>query len=90
MVKLRRENWVAAKHALRYLTGSVDYGLYYRISDAVRLIGFTDSDWEGSVADQNITSRCCFSLGSATVSWFSRKQKYLALSCEEVEYMAVS
>ena len=66
----------------------MDYGLYYRISDAVRLIGFIDSDWEGSVVDQNITSRCCFSLGSATVSWFSRKQKSVALSTVEAEYMA--
>ena len=31
-----------------------------------------------------------FQLGSETVSWFSRKQKFVALSSAEVEYMAAS
>eukprot|EP00253_Pinus_taeda_P023629 PITA_23629 len=36
------------------------------------------------------TSRCCFGLGSAVVSWFSRKQQSVALSSAEAEYMAAS
>eukprot|EP00253_Pinus_taeda_P002716 PITA_02716 len=36
------------------------------------------------------TSGCCFGLGSAVVSWFSRKQQSVALSSAEVEYMAAS
>eukprot|EP00253_Pinus_taeda_P028781 PITA_28781 len=36
------------------------------------------------------TSRCCFGLGSAIVSWFSRKQQSVALSSAEAEYMAAS
>eukprot|EP00253_Pinus_taeda_P024512 PITA_24512 len=36
------------------------------------------------------TSGCCFGLGSAVVSWFSRKQQSLALSSAEAEYMAAS
>jgi hypothetical protein len=54
----------------------------------VKLIGFTYTDWEGNVVDRKITSGCCFKLGSRVVSWFSRKQKYVALSSTEVEYMA--
>ena len=68
----------------------MDYGLDYRRSDGIRLIGFTDSDWAGSVADQKSTSGCCFNLGSAAVSWFSRKQKSVAFSSAEAEYMAAS
>ena len=89
MVEPRRVHWVAAKHVLRYLAGIVEYGLDYRRSDGIRLIGFTDSDWAGSVADRKSTFGCCFSLGSTTVSWFSRKQKSVALSFAEAEYMAV-
>eukprot|EP00253_Pinus_taeda_P015499 PITA_15499 len=36
------------------------------------------------------TSGCCFGLGSAVVSWFSRKQQSIALSSAEAEYMAAS
>ena len=54
------------------------------------LVGFTDSDSAGSVSDRKSTSGCCFSLGLAAVLWFSRKQKSVALSSAEAEYMAAS
>ena len=81
---------MAAKHVLRYLRGTVDYGLDYVRGDGVQLIGYTDSDWAGSAVDRKSTSGCCFSLGSAVVSWLSRKQKLVAPSFVEVEYMADS
>ena len=68
----------------------VDYGLDYRRSDGVGLVGFTDSDWAGNVSDRKSTYGCCFSLGSGIVSWFNRKQKSMALSLVEAEYMAAS
>ena len=68
----------------------MDFDLDYKRSDGIRLVGFTGSDWAGSVADQKSTSRCCFSFDSAAVSWFSRKQKFVALSSVEAEYMATS
>ena len=42
------------------------------------------------MAYRKSTSGCCFSLGSTAVSWFSRKQKSIALSSAEDEYMAAS
>ena len=51
MVESRRVHWVAAKHVLRYLAGTVEYGLDYRRSNGITLIGFTDLDWASSVAD---------------------------------------
>ena len=38
--------------------------------------------------DRKSTSRCCFSLGSTMVSWFSRKLSLVALSTAEAEYIA--
>ena len=90
MVEPRRVHWMAAKHVLRYLRGTMEYGLDYRRGDGVSLIGYTDLDWTGSAVDRKSTSRCCFSLGSIVVSWFSRKQKSVALSSVEAEYMAAS
>eukprot|EP00253_Pinus_taeda_P015738 PITA_15738 len=90
MCEPRKVHWVAVKHILRYLQGTVDYGLDYRQGDGVRLAGYTDSDWAGCASDRKSTSGCCFRLGSAVVSWFSRKQQSVALSSAEAEYMATS
>jgi hypothetical protein len=54
------------------------------------LHGFTDSDWMGSVVDRKSTSGYCFSLGSAMISWSSRKQGFVAQSTAEAEYIAAS
>jgi hypothetical protein len=90
MVEPRRVHWVVAKHVLRYLCGMVDYGLDYHRGYGVHLVGYTDSYWAGCVSDRKSTSGCCFGLGSVVVSWFSQKQKSVALSLTEAEYMAAS
>jgi hypothetical protein len=83
-------HWVAAKHVLRYLCGMEDYGLDYQRGYGVRLVSYTDSDWAGCVSDRKSISGCYFGLGSVVVSWFSQKQKLVALSSAEAEYMAAS
>ena len=68
----------------------MEYGLVYERRGNVQLAGFTDVDWEGCVEDRKSTLGCCFSVGTRVVSWFSRKQKSVALSSEEAEYMATN
>ena len=68
---------------------TVEYGLVYERRGSVQLTGFIDDDWVGCV-DRKSTLGCCFSIGSGVVSWFSRKQKSVALSSTEAEYMAAS
>jgi len=80
MVKPRHVHLVGAKHAMRYLKGTLDYGLRYASNAEIKLHGLTDLDWEGSAKDINNTSGCCFSLGSGMISWFSRKQYSVSLS----------
>ena len=53
-----------------------------------KLHGFTDSDWAGSADDRRSASWICFSLSFATISLASRKQKFVALSTAEAEYIA--
>jgi len=88
MVEPRQVHWVTAKHVLRYLHGTIGYGLRYTVGDGVKLKRFTDLDWAGSAVDRKSTSRCCFSLGSTMVSWFNKKQTSVALSTVEAEYIA--
>ncbi|WP_208081102.1 Ty1/Copia family ribonuclease HI, partial [Bacteroides uniformis] len=90
MVKPTKLFWKAGKHVLRYLRGTYEYGLWYRHIDEVKLHGFTDADWAGSPMDRNTTSRGVFSIRSTIVSWYSRKQRSVALSSAEVEYTAAS
>eukprot|EP00253_Pinus_taeda_P021310 PITA_21310 len=59
-----------------------------RKSDEVKLCGFTDANWAGSPTDRKSTSGGIFSIESTTVSWYSRKQRSVALSSAEAEYMA--
>ena len=68
----------------------MEYGLVYERRGSVQLAGFTDADWAGCVEDQKSTSGCCFSIRLGVVSWFSRKQKSVALSSVEAEYMVAS
>ena len=88
MVDLRQVHLVAAKHILRYLKGAIDYGLRYAGDCEFGLIGYTDSDWTGSVTDWKSTSGCRFSLGLAVIAWCSRKQTSVVLSTTEAEYIA--
>jgi hypothetical protein len=75
---------------LRYLQGTVGYGLRYAFSVDLSLQGYADADWAGSAMDRKNTFGCCFTLGSAIVSWCSRKQSFVALSNAEAKYIALS
>eukprot|EP00253_Pinus_taeda_P027783 PITA_27783 len=77
---------ITAKHVLRYLHGTINPGLRYTTRD-IRFHGYTDSDWAGNAIDRKSTLGCCFSLGSAMISWMSRKQKSVALSMIEAKYI---
>jgi hypothetical protein len=86
-VEPRHEHWIDTKHVLRYIRGTLNYGLRYIASSDIQLHGFIDSDWAGSTEDKRSTSGICFSLGSTMISWGSRKQKYVTLSTAEAEYI---
>ena len=88
MVDPREVHLVAVKHVLRYLKGTIDYGLRYAGDCNFGLVGYTDSDWADSVLDRKSTSGCCFNLGSTAIAWRSRKQTSVALSTTEAEYIA--
>ena len=85
---LRHVHLIAAKHILRYLKGTVDYGLKCEVNQNINLEGYVDSYWERSTIDRKSTLGCCFSMGSRVISWFSRKKSCVALSTAEVEYVA--
>jgi len=89
MVQPHHICWITAKNLLRYLYGTINYGLRYSVGN-LRLHEYSDVDWVGSVVDRKSMSRWCFSLGSASISWMSKRQKSVALSTTKAEYIAAS
>jgi hypothetical protein len=88
LVEPRCVHLVSAKHVMRYLKGTLEYGLSYTGDHDFKLFGYTDSDWVGSISDRKSTSGCCFNLGSSMTSWQSRKQFSISLNTAEAEYLA--
>lgn len=83
-------HFVAAKRILRYLQGSKKTGIRYVKENDLTLIGFTDSDWAGSLDDRKSTSGYICCIDSNVVSWSSKKQKSVSLSSAEAEYVAAT
>ena len=79
-----------AKRALRYLKGTVNYGIHYKKGEDGKLLAFTDSDYAGDMDDRKSTSGYVFMMGSSAVSWCSKKQPIVTLSTTEAEFVAAA
>jgi len=89
MEEPRGSHWAAVKQILRYLAGTVHYGVVYkRLGTADSLVGYSDSDLAGDVDDRKSTSGSVFLLGTSLVTWVSQKQRVVALSSCEAGYIA--
>lgn len=82
-------HWKSAKRVLRYLKGTKDCCLTFQ-KGGLEIAAFADSDWGRNEADRRSYTGFVFRLGKSIVSWESRKQKTVALSSTEAEYMSLS
>lgn len=80
----------AAKRILRYIKGTINFGVKFEKNQRFKLHGFSDSDWGRSIDDMRSTSGYCFSLGSSIFSWCSKKQQIVAQSTAEAEFIAAT
>ncbi|KRZ26987.1 Retrovirus-related Pol polyprotein from transposon TNT 1-94 [Trichinella pseudospiralis] len=82
--------WQAVKRIFRYLRGTADYGLLYQAKGEGFLKGYSDADYAGDVTTRRSrTGVVCMCAGEA-VLWHSQKQRSVALSTTEAEYVAAS
>uniref|UniRef100_A0A453GS05 Reverse transcriptase Ty1/copia-type domain-containing protein n=1 Tax=Aegilops tauschii subsp. strangulata TaxID=200361 RepID=A0A453GS05_AEGTS len=87
------EHWAAVENILRYIKGTTNFGCVYlreKKKEMVELLGYSDSDMAGDVDDRKSTSGMAYFLGGSIMSWLSQKQKVVALSSHEVEYVAAA
>ena len=89
MAKPSESHWNAANKVLRYLKGTMIFGLLYTDKFDVQLVGFSDSGWAGNLDDTRSTSAFAFNIGSRVMSWSSKKQPTVSLSSIEAEYKAI-
>jgi hypothetical protein len=83
------EHQQAVKRIIRYVTGTLDHGLYYpRCPREAHLVRYNDSDHVGDIDTSKSTSGILFFFGKCLISWQSVKQEVVALSNCEAEYIA--
>lgn len=84
-------HWKGLKRVLRYIKGTLDYGLFLKrdTNPEVPLQVYVDANW---ATDSDRKSTTCFLLQvfGSTVSWSTRKQTGITLSSTEAEYVALA
>ena len=82
----------ALKTLLRYVRSTIDIGILYGAggNHGQGLIGYSDSDYAADRLERKSILGYVYMLGGGPISWMSRKQKSVATSTTEAEYMALS
>lgn len=89
---------LAAKGVLRYLAGTINYGLEYAVPSSsipatvaphVQACTLTDADWASDETDRKSVSGYAFYQYGCLISWSSQKQKVIASSSTEAEYYSL-
>ncbi|GKA12808.1 ribonuclease H-like domain-containing protein [Tanacetum coccineum] len=86
----REPHFNALKRILRYVRGTVDYGLQLHVSSTTQLTAYTDVDWSGYPVTRRSTSRYCVFLGDNLLSWSAKRHVTLSRSSTEAEYHGVA
>ena len=75
---------------LKYLKGTQSYGIKYSKVSDFHLIGYSDLDFDRDKEYGVSTSDYLMNLGSAAITWRSRKQSVPTDSTTEAEYVAAT
>ena len=81
-----RHAHLVAKHAMRYLKGTIECGLKYDMNQKTNLHGYVDSDWVGNTTERKSTLGFFFNLRSSRIYWFGKMNMELSIS--KVEYVS--
>ncbi|KAI3694073.1 hypothetical protein L1987_77032 [Smallanthus sonchifolius] len=78
------------KRILRYVKGTLAYGLTFDRPPNTTLLGFSDADWARCIDTRRSTYGYCIYLGGNLVSWSAKKQPTVSRSSCESEYRAMA
>jgi hypothetical protein len=77
------------KHILRYLQGTLDFGLQQYRSSIQDLVAYSNADWVGCPDIRHSTSDYVVFLGDNLISWSSKRQPTISHSSVEDKYQAI-
>ena len=77
-----------AKRGLRFVKGTIDWGLFFKQDSA--LIGYSDSDFAGPNFGRKSLTGFCFLYNGAAITSGTKQQPLVCLSTCEAEYLALS
>ncbi|GKD39658.1 ribonuclease H-like domain-containing protein [Tanacetum coccineum] len=86
----REPHFSALKRVLRYVRGTLDYGLQLFSSSTTNLVAYSDVDWAGCPTTRRSTSGYCVFLGNNLLSWSAKRQPTLSRFSVEAEYRGVA
>ncbi|GJV81975.1 ribonuclease H-like domain-containing protein [Tanacetum coccineum] len=86
----REPHFSALKRILRYVRGTLDYGLQLFSSSTTSLVAYSNADWAGCPTTRRSTSGYYVFLGNNLLSWSSKRQPTLSRSSAEAEYYGVA
>ncbi|XP_048424280.1 uncharacterized mitochondrial protein AtMg00810-like [Pyrus x bretschneideri] len=81
---------VLVKRILRYIQGTIGYGLHYTKSKEFNITAYSDSDWAADINTRRSITGFVVYLGNNPVSWQSKKQSTVSRSSTEAEYKALA
>ena len=93
MSKPSEQHWLAVKRTLRYLKGTVSWGLHFQsisLRHPFSLHAYYDVDWASDPDDRSFSSGAAFFLGPNLISWWSKKLLVVARSSTEAEYRSMA
>lgn len=90
MAAPRSTHYAAVLQIIRYIKGTLFYGLHYSVASPLILRAYSDADWAGDPSDRRSTTGFCIFLGDSLISWHSKKQTLTARSSTESEYRALA
>ncbi|GJS08780.1 ribonuclease H-like domain-containing protein [Tanacetum coccineum] len=86
----REPHLSALKRILRYVQGTLNYGLQLFSSSTTDLVTYFDADWAGCPTTRRSTSGYCVFPGNNLLSWSAKRQPTLSRSSAEAEYGGVA
>ena len=85
-----RHHWKCVKRILRYLVGTIGFGIRFVRTGSLKVTAYSDADWAGDEFQRKSRTGFVVMIGSGPVIWTSRLQDTIALSSTEAEYIALN